>query len=252
MHFVTTLLQIAAVYSLALISPGPNFLMITQLSLSGKRALGVASAVGVGMGSTLWATLAMLGFATVLQRIDWLYNGVRIGGALYLAWLGFKLLRSGARRDPAAVAHVVIAPLPDARPETAAAAPQAASALAPAASTASPDTGAGSGPNATAPTERHPYLRACRMGFLTCLTSPKSCVFWTSVFAAMLPARPPLWFFGATLVTVATMSFGWHCSLAFLFADDRTQRGYRRLRRPIDAFCGMALVGLGVKLMADR
>ena len=48
------------------------------------------------------------------------------------------------------------------------------------------------------------------------------------------------------------MSFGWPCSLAFLFADDRTQRGFRRLRRPIDAFCGAALIGLGVKLAADR
>lgn len=214
MHFVTALLQIAAVYSLALISPGPNFLMVTQLSLAGHRARGVASALGVGVGSTLWATLALLGFATVLQRIDWLYNGVRVGGALYLAWLGFKLLRSGARRDAAAAAPVAAALLPVAG--------------------------------------RREYFRTWRTGLFTCLTSPKSCVFWTSVFAAMLPAQAPHWFYGVVLATVATMSFSWHCGIAFLFADDRTQRGYRRLRRPIDAFCGVALVGLGVKIATDR
>jgi threonine efflux protein len=214
MHFVTTLLQIAAVYSLALISPGPNFLMVTQLSLAGHRARGVASALGVGVGSTLWATLAMLGFATVLQRIDWLYNGVRVGGALYLAWLGFKLLRAGARGEAAMAAPVVAEALPI--------------------------------------VGRHEYFRTWRTGLFTCLTSPKSCVFWTSVFAAMLPARPPMWFCGVALAMVATMSFGWHCGIAFLFADDRTQRGYRRLRRPIDAFCGVALVGLGVKIATDR
>jgi threonine efflux protein len=220
MHFVTTLLQIAAVYSLALISPGPNFLMVTQLSLAGHRARGVASALGVGVGSTLWATLAMLGFATVLQRIDWVYDGVRVGGALYLAWLGFKLLRSGARKDIAATM------------ETTAAAPVVAEPLPPAG--------------------RRDYFRTWRTGLFTCLTSPKSCVFWTSVFAAMLPTHPPMWFCGVALAMVATMSFGWHCGIAFLFADDRTQRGYRRLRRPIDAFCGVALVGLGVKIATDR
>ncbi|RQH03704.1 LysE family translocator [Paraburkholderia dinghuensis] len=217
MHYITTLLQIAAVYSLALISPGPNFFMVTQLSLAGRRGLGVMSAFGVGVGSTLWAALAMLGFATVLQRIDWVYNGVRVAGAVYLVWFGFKLLRSGARRDTASVGAV-------ARQNT----------------------------EPPPPPARHEYFRTWRTGLVTCLTNPKSCVFWTSVFAAMFPAHPPLWFYGVALATVATMSFGWHCSIAFLFADDRTQRGYRRIRRPIDAFCGVALVSLGVKLAVDR
>lgn len=214
MHYITTLLQIAAVYSLALISPGPNFFMVTQLSLAGRRGLGVASAFGVGVGSSLWAALAMLGFATVLQRIDWVYNGVRVAGALYLVWFGFKLLRSGVRRSAAPEVKTVAEPLP--------------------------------------PAGRREYFRTWRAGLFTCLTNPKSCVFWTSVFAAMFPSHPPLWFYGVALATVAAMSFGWHCSIAFLFADDRTQRGYRRVRRPIDAFCGAALVGLGLKLAADR
>ncbi|HEY4803526.1 MAG TPA: LysE family transporter [Paraburkholderia sp.] len=214
MHYLATLLQIVVVYLFALISPGPNFFMVTQLSLAGRRGLGVASAAGVGVGSTLWAALAMLGFAAVLQQIDWLYNGVRVAGALYLVWFGLKLLRSGVRRELAAAAQAVAAPPP--------------------------------------PADRRAWLRTWRAGLFTCLTNPKSCVFWTSVFAAVFPAHPPLWFYGVALATVAAMSFGWHCSLAFLFADDRTQRGYRRLRRPIDAFCGAALIGLGVKLAADR
>ncbi|POR56399.1 threonine/homoserine/homoserine lactone efflux protein [Paraburkholderia eburnea] len=217
MHPLVTLLQIAVVYLFALISPGPNFFMVTQLSLAGRRGLGIASAFGVGAGSTLWAALAMLGFAAVLQKIDWLYQGVRVAGALYLLWFGLKLLRSGVRKAPAetiAAPDVPLAPLP--------------------------------------PPDRRTWLRTWRAGFLTCLTNPKSCVFWTSVFAAMFPAHPPTWFYGAALALVASMSFGWHASLALLFADHRTQRGYKRLRRPIDAFCGTALIGLAARLAADR
>ncbi|HKT97399.1 MAG TPA: LysE family transporter, partial [Paraburkholderia sp.] len=102
------------------------------------------------------------------------------------------------------------------------------------------------------PPDRRAWLRTWRAGFLTCLTNPKSCVFWTSVFAAIFPAHPPLWFYGAALALVAAMSFGYHSRLALLFADHRTQRGYKRLRRPIDAFCGAALIGLAAKLAADR
>ncbi|MCG5075862.1 LysE family translocator [Paraburkholderia tagetis] len=232
MHLFATLLQIAIVYLFALVSPGPNFFMVTQLSLAGRRGLGIASAFGVGTGSTLWAALAMLGFAAVLQHIEWLYHGVRVAGALYLLWFGIKLLRSGARRDAKAADAVDAANTADTANATRSTGNAAVTPL--------------------PPPDRRAWLRTWRAGFLTCLTNPKSCVFWTSVFAAIFPAHPPLWFYGAALALVATMSFGYHSSLALLFADHRTQRGYKRLRRPIDAFCGAALIGLAAKLAADR
>ena len=213
MHpYLPILLQIAVVYLLAAITPGPNFFMITQLSLAGRRGLGSASALGVGTASTIWASLAMLGFATVLQKIDWLYNGIRIGGAIYLVYFGFKLVRAASRRDEAPAAPVETAPLPN-------------------------DAAA--------------YFRAWRTGLFTCLTNPKSCAFWTSVFATMFPAHPPLWFYGVVLAMIGTLSVGWYFSVALMFATERTQRGYRRLRRPIDGVCGAVLVGLGAKLAAE-
>ncbi len=213
MHYLPILLQIAAVYLIAAISPGPNFFMITQLSLAGRRRLGAASALGVGTASVIWATLAMLGVAAVLQRIEWLYAGIRIAGALYLIYFGFKLLRASTKADPAAAA-----PSPAEPPAHDAAA----------------------------------HWRAYRSGLVTCLTNPKSCAFWTSVFAAMFPAHPPLWFYGVVLALIGTLSAGWYGGVALAFATERTQRGYRRLRRPIDGLCGAALVGLGAKLVAER
>ncbi|KUZ82601.1 lysine transporter LysE [Burkholderia ubonensis] len=219
MSYLPILLQIAAVYFVALVTPGPNIFMISQLSMSGRRSLGAVSALGVGTASITWATLAMLGLAAVLHQVEWLYDTIRIGGAAYLVYFGFKLLRASARRDPA--------------PDTASAAP---------ATLPPPDARA----------RLHAHLRAYRTGLVTCLTNPKSCAFWTSVFAAMLPAHVPLWFNGAALLTIGAMSVGWYCSVAYLFASPRAQRGYRRVRRPLDALCGAALVGLGAKLAADR
>lgn len=210
-HYLPILLQIAVVYLIAAMSPGPNFFMITQLSLAGRRGLGAASALGVGTASTIWAALAMLGLAAVLQKIDWLYNGIRIAGALYLVWFGIKLLRASAKRGET-VAVTEAAPLA---------------------------------------TGFDAHLRAWRTGLVTCLTNPKSCAFWTSVFATMFPQHAPLWFYGVVLAMIGTLSASWYGSVALMFATERTQRGYRRLRRPIDGLCGAALVGLGAKLAAE-
>ncbi|MGN6316397.1 LysE family translocator [Trinickia sp.] len=213
MHYLPILLQIAVIYLVAAASPGPNFFMVTQLSLAGRRGLGAASALGVCTASMLWVTLAMLGLAAVLQKLEWLYEGVRIAGALYLVYFGLKLLRSSARPSPS---------------------PHEAHDAAP------------------APHDAAAWLRAYRSGFVTCATNPKSCAFWTSVFAAMFPAHPPLWFYGTVFATIGSLSASWYCGVAFMFATERTQRGYRKLRRPIDALCGAALVGLGAKLVAER
>ncbi|WP_206950754.1 LysE family translocator [Trinickia acidisoli] len=214
MHYLPILLQIAVIYLIAAASPGPNFFMVTQLSLAGRRGLGAASALGVCTASMLWVTLAMLGLAAVLQRLEWLYTGVRIAGAIYLVYFGLKLLRASTRRSPAPQVH---------------------------------DSGAEPIAHGAAA-----WLRSYRSGFVTCATNPKSCAFWTSVFAAMFPAHPPLWFYGAVFATIGSLSASWYCGIAFMFATERTQRGYRKLRRPIDAFCGAALVGLGAKLVAER
>lgn len=214
MHFLPILAQIAVIYLMAAASPGPNFFMITQLSLAGRRSHGAASALGVCTASMLWVTLAMLGLAAVLQRLEWLYTGLRIAGALYLVYFGLKLLRASARRTPAPPAPAQV--LPGAARDAAA------------------------------------WFRAYRSGFVTCATNPKSVAFWTSVFATMFPAHPPLWFYGAVFATVGSLSASWYCGMAFMFASERTQRGYRKVRRPIDAFCGAALVGLGAKLVAER
>lgn len=214
MHFLPILAQIAVIYLMAAASPGPNFFMITQLSLAGRRSHGAASALGVCTASMLWVTLAMLGLAAVLQRLEWLYTGLRIAGALYLVYFGLKLLRASARRTPAPPTPAQVSP--------------------------------GAAHDAAA------WFRAYRSGFVTCATNPKSVAFWTSVFATMFPAHPPFWFYGAVFATVGSLSASWYCGMAFMFASERTQRGYRKVRRPIDAFCGAALVGLGAKLVAER
>ncbi|MET5012077.1 LysE family transporter, partial [Burkholderia pseudomallei] len=90
------LLHIAAVYLVALVSPGPNIFMISLLSLSGRRGLGAVSALGGGTASLTWATLAMLGVAAVRHQLAWLYEAIRIGGAVDLAYFGIQLLRASA------------------------------------------------------------------------------------------------------------------------------------------------------------
>lgn len=94
--------------------------------------------------------------------------------------------------------------------------------------------------------------QALRTGLLTSLTNPKSGAFWVSVFASTFPADAPAWLYAVTSAIIALLSSIWHIGIALVFTNERVQVGYRRLRRPLDALCGAALVAFGCRLAATR
>lgn len=101
---------IALVHLLALASPGPDFLFVSQTAASRPRAQAMAGVLGITLGIAVWAALALLGLHVLLQRLAWLQRTVAIAGGAYLLWMGWQLLR--AAWHPAASSSVAAAQLP--------------------------------------------------------------------------------------------------------------------------------------------
>jgi threonine/homoserine/homoserine lactone efflux protein len=79
---------------LAVVSPGPSLIIVTQTSISVSRRAGVANALGFGVGSIIWAFAAIFGLGILFTALPWVYVIVKTAGALYLIFLASKLLRS--------------------------------------------------------------------------------------------------------------------------------------------------------------
>ena len=90
------LLPIALVQTLAVISPGPSFLITVRTAAARSATDGLKVAVGLGAGAITWAAAALLGLSIVFQQLPWLYFAMKFGGALYLLWLAFQMLRHAA------------------------------------------------------------------------------------------------------------------------------------------------------------
>lgn len=74
--------------------PGPGTLaLLTSTGQGGLRA-GAATTLGVIIGDQILLWLAVAGVAALLAARPAVFTAVQWGGALYLAWLGLKLLRS--------------------------------------------------------------------------------------------------------------------------------------------------------------
>ena len=95
---MNNLLTIAVVHLLALASPGPDFLFVSQTAASRSRAQAMAGVAGITLGIAVWAALALLGLHLVMARLAWLQRAVAVAGSAYLIWLGLQLLRSAWTR----------------------------------------------------------------------------------------------------------------------------------------------------------
>jgi threonine/homoserine/homoserine lactone efflux protein len=84
---------VAASAALVLI-PGPTVLMVLSYALSKGRSVAVASAAGVALGDFVAMTLSLAGLGTLVATSAALFTALKWAGALYLVYLGVKLIRS--------------------------------------------------------------------------------------------------------------------------------------------------------------
>lgn len=94
MHLLMPLLGFVGALTLGAMSPGPSFLMVAQLSVSASRRHGLAAAMGMGIGGVCFAALALLGLKALLANVAVLYGWLRIGGGMYLIYIGTTMWRN--------------------------------------------------------------------------------------------------------------------------------------------------------------
>lgn len=90
--------HLLAVYVAALLVvyavPGPDMALVLQTSIGRGVRSGLAAAGGLGLARATHVTLSACGVAALLRSAPWLYDMVRYGGAVYLAWVGVQIFRS--------------------------------------------------------------------------------------------------------------------------------------------------------------
>jgi len=90
-------LVLAAVFVahlIAVLSPGPNVLLVSAIALGGHRRAGVAAALGIATAAAVWSSSALLGLAALAAQAPIVPRIVRWIGAAYLLHLARRSWRS--------------------------------------------------------------------------------------------------------------------------------------------------------------
>ena len=95
-HF---LLFLTAAVVLA-ITPGPGIFYVLARTLAGGRREGIESALGTFLGGLFHVVAAALGVSAVLAASAVAFHTVKYAGAVYLVWLGIRMIRSRNEEMP--------------------------------------------------------------------------------------------------------------------------------------------------------
>jgi threonine/homoserine/homoserine lactone efflux protein len=104
MSLETYLAFIAACLALALL-PGPVVTLLIANGLRHGTRAALTNLAGVQVGLYIFIVIVALGLSALMATMGYWFDWVRLAGAAYLVWLGYKLLREpaalGATNEPA-------------------------------------------------------------------------------------------------------------------------------------------------------
>ncbi|CAB3827604.1 Threonine efflux protein [Achromobacter aegrifaciens] len=98
---MTELIAVALITILAVISPGPDFAMVTRNSYLFGRRTGLICALGIALGVQVHVFYTMFGVSLLAHYAQPVLQGIKLAGACYLVYMGWKTFfnRTQVSRD---------------------------------------------------------------------------------------------------------------------------------------------------------
>jgi threonine/homoserine/homoserine lactone efflux protein len=110
------------------------------------------------------------------------------------------------------------------------------------------DGGKHHSPTATStPVPGRPFLA----GLATNLLNPKIAVFYTALLPALAPPSSGAWGLGTLVVIHAVLGFAWLSGYAYALNRARAYFQRPRVRRTLDRFMGIVLIGFAIRLATE-
>ena len=89
---IESLLWMSFMCAMGAISPGPSLVVVLRNTISGGRTRGVMTAIGHGIGFSIYAFVAVMGLSSVLLANEQIFYLLQSAGALFLIWLAFGMI----------------------------------------------------------------------------------------------------------------------------------------------------------------
>ncbi|MFV1849541.1 MAG: LysE family translocator [Porticoccaceae bacterium] len=217
------IIAVGIITVLAVISPGPDFAMVTRIALARGRRAGVFCAIGIGSGVSVHLAYTLIGLGVVFASNVWVLTALRYLGAAYLIWLGLSALwpdiRALVGKKNSANAYNAVTDAP--------------------------------GPDQNRNGEVHNSRSAFWIGFACNALNPKTMLFIVSLFSQVISPQTAVWQEIGYGIYIAACHMIWFALVALALTLPSVQARIAAIKSWIERAVGLCLAGLGIKLLAS-
>ncbi|MEO9273254.1 LysE family translocator [Marinomonas sp. 5E14-1] len=212
-HF--ELYSVAVITLLAVISPGPDFAMVSKVALLKGRRNGIACALGISAAIGVHLAYTLFGLGVLFANNIWVLNTLRYLGALYLIWLGVSAL------------------WPDIKGVL---------------SKKNSETMSDKTTQELAPTKN---ISPFWTGFTCNALNPKTMLFIVALFSQVISDKTPLAMELGYGIYIALAHFAWFALVACLLTSVRIQKKILVFKIWIERTTGILLASFGIRLLLE-
>lgn len=209
MDFLQGFIIITSIHLLAAASPGPDFVLVSQQTLSNGKKAGFLVSLGIALGLSIHIIYSALGLATVIANsVHWL-TVIKVLGGSYLLYLGYCGIRAKAVLIPEEEANATLQVKVPSRSAT----------------------------------------KLIGMGFLCNALNPKAPIYFISLFTLVLSPDMPLYQLAAYGVWMMVLQMAWFSTVVGLLSSPLVNQKFRSMSHWIDRVFGGAMIIFGLKVL---
>ncbi len=210
--FITQLITVAVVHLFAVMSPGPDFAMVTRNSLIYSRKIAIYTSLGIALGISVHVMYSLLGISLIISQSIIIFNIIKYIGAGYLFYIGYKSLKA----KPADISDIKNKEMENTPVEA---------------------------------TNMISIRSAIWNGFLTNVLNPKATLFFLALFTQVIDPLTPKFlqlFYGVEMMAI---TFVWFSIVSFIFSNSLIKLKIIKVQHHIERVTGVVLIALGVKVV---
>lgn len=209
LSLLSIFITVAIAHFLALLSPGPDFVLVVKSALKGNRKNAIGVALGIATANAVYIGFCLIGVGAILSASLSLMITLKLIGGLFLLYIAFNALKApkSAYQDMSTQVKGEVT----------------FSAFA--------------------------FIKEFITGFLSGILNPKNLLFYLSLFTVALTPDVSLQFkilLGAWMTIIV---FLWDVAIIFLLSNNKVRSKFTKMAFYIDKITGVILGAIGFTIV---
>ncbi|MCL1074573.1 LysE family transporter [Shewanella dokdonensis] len=206
---VSIFAAVAIAHFLALLSPGPDFILVVKSALKGNRKNAIGVALGIATANAVYIGLCLIGVGAILASSVSLMIALKVIGGLFLIYLAFHAVKAPKNAYQNLIVDSENVPI----------------------------------------LSSFSFLKEFVTGFLSGILNPKNLLFYLSLFTVALTPEINFQFKLILGVWMTLVVFLWDVTIIYLLSRDSVRKKFTKVAFYIDKITGVILGAIGFSVV---